>query len=391
MTIKEVQTTEDKGAFIEIHVELNEHSRDWVRPLDQDINDVFDPGKNKLFEQGTAKRWLLEDGSGKVVGRIAAYVNPKYRNKDDQQATGGIGYFDCINDQEAANLLFETAKKWLAGKGMQAMDGPINFGERNTRWGLLVKGFHPPVYGLSYNPEYYRGLFESYGFEKFYAQYCYDLDLKQDEPKQLAKKFYEAHAKFSDDPNYYVKSVTKRNIRQFARDFCEVYNKAWASHEGNKTLKVETAYKMFHRMKPIIKKHTAWITYHNKRPVAMWVNMADLNEIFSEFNGQFGWLEKLYFLFKIRFKPLTRLVGLVYGVIPEFKGTGIDRFMIVEAERELKEHTRFTKLELQWIGDFNPKMNAIAEFLEGERSRELITYRYLFDRQAKFERHPILS
>lgn len=391
MKIRKVNTALDKTAFLEVNKALNRANAEWICPIDNDINDVFDSRKNKLYQVGTACRWLLEDEGGSLIGRIAAFVNPKYTNKGDKQRTGGVGYFDCIDDQEAANLLFDTAKSWLQKEGMAAMDGPINFGERNTRWGLLVKGFYPPVYGLSYNPKYYQQLFTGYGFEKFYSQYCYDLDLKQEKKRQLSEKFYEAHAKFANDKSYYISGLTKKNINKFAEDFCHVYNKAWASHEGNKTLKLETALKMFNKMKPIIKKDTAWVAYHDKTPIAMWVNMVDLNEIFKDFNGKFGLIQKLKFLYHMKFKSLSRLIGLVYGVIPEYQGTGLDRFMIVEAEKELKEKTNFSKLELQWIGDFNPKMNAIAEFLEGKRSRELITFRYLFDPEATFERHPIFS
>ena len=390
MKIREVISKEDKKEFINVHVTVNSGNPNWVRPLDSEVEDVFDPNKNKLLKRAEAVRFLLED-SGKFIGRIAAYVNPKYTNKNDQQPTGGIGYFDCIADQDAANRLFDAARQWLRERGMEAMDGPINLGERNVRWGLLVKGFQTPVHGLSYNPEYYQALFENYGFKKFYSQYCYDLDIKQDVPHQLVDKFYKAHAKFADDPSYYIKCVTKKNIKEFSRDFSEVYNKAWASHGGNKTISEAVAYKMFLKMKPIIKKHTAWLAYHNDTPVAMWINMIDLNEIFKGFNGKFGWFQKLKFLYLINFKRLTRLVGLIYGIIPEYQGTGIDYFMIAEAEKELKTKTSFDTLELQWIGDFNPKMMAIAKFLDGEQSRELITYRYLFDRNTEFVRHPILG
>ena len=46
--------------------------------------------------------------------------------------------------------------------------------------------------------------------------------------------------------------------------------------------------------------------------------------------------------------------------------------------------------EMQWIGDFNPKMINIAETLDSKPSRNLVTYRYLFDREKEFKRHPIL-
>ena len=79
-----------------------------------------------------------------------------------------MGFFECINDQESADLLFDTAKTWLINRGMEAMDGPINFGETDKYWGLLVDGFTHPSYEISYNHCYYQELFENYGFRTYY-------------------------------------------------------------------------------------------------------------------------------------------------------------------------------------------------------------------------------
>ena len=100
-------------------------------------------------------RWILKDDEGKLIGRIAAFTNKKYKNKGDDVPVGGIGFFECINNQEAADLLFDNAKHWLIQKGMEAMDGPINFGERDRWWGLITDGFTPPLYCMNYNPPYY--------------------------------------------------------------------------------------------------------------------------------------------------------------------------------------------------------------------------------------------
>ena len=105
----------------------------------KDINSAFSKVKNKAFRKGDAIRWLLTD-NGEVIGRIAAfYSNTTAENKGLK--VGGCGFFECINNQEAANLLFDTAKNWLIEKGYNSMDGPINFGERDKWWGCLYKGF----------------------------------------------------------------------------------------------------------------------------------------------------------------------------------------------------------------------------------------------------------
>src|SRR5436189_3919338 len=115
--------------FLQVAVELHKNEPNWIRPLDKDINEVFDKEKNKAFRFGETIRWILKDDEGKLIGRIAAFINSKYKNKGDDVPVGGIGFFECINDQDAADLLFDNAKHWLIQHGMEAMDGPINFGE----------------------------------------------------------------------------------------------------------------------------------------------------------------------------------------------------------------------------------------------------------------------
>ena len=109
-------------------MQLNKNNPAYIRPLDKDIYEVFDEKKNKTFRFGEVTRWILKDDSGKLIGRIAAFNNKKYKNKGDDVPVGGVGFFDCINNQAAADMLFDVAKHWLMQKGMEAMDGPINFG-----------------------------------------------------------------------------------------------------------------------------------------------------------------------------------------------------------------------------------------------------------------------
>ncbi|MEX0636147.1 MAG: hypothetical protein WD135_05215, partial [Ferruginibacter sp.] len=121
-----ISVTDKRTETLFLKVSLVIYSKDpnWIRPLNKDILDVFDPKKNKAFRFGKANRWILQDHTGISIGRIAAFSNDKYKNKGDDIPVGGIGFFECINDQTAANLLFDTAKNWLQQQGKEAMDGP---------------------------------------------------------------------------------------------------------------------------------------------------------------------------------------------------------------------------------------------------------------------------
>lgn len=388
MQLLEVLDAAAARKFIQANVEINRHVKNYIRPLDKDVNDVFDKKSNKAFRFGECTRWILQDNEGRLIGRIAAFTNKKYRNKGDEVPVGGIGFFDCINNQEAADMLFDVAKHWLMQRGMEAMDGPINFGERDRWWGLVVHGFMEPMYCMNFNAPYYQQLFEEYGFRCFFNQICFSMYPKAD----LSDKLYARHRIIADNPDFRATYINKSELEKYARDFTTVYNKAWAGHGGLKELKYEQVMMMFRKMKPVMDERIIWFVYHKEEPVAMFVNLPDLNQYFKHMNGQFGLLQKLYFLWLQKTRPSKKFSGLVFGVVPEFQGKGIDSFMIVEASKVIKDDTPYTDYEMQWIGDFNPKMINIAESMaETTRSRILTTYRYLFDRSREFKRHPILS
>lgn len=384
MKMYEVKTEEDKRAFLDLAVELYKNDPNWIRPLDKDIEEVFDPEKNKFFKKGECTRWLLKDDNGKVIGRIASFINKQYKQ---EQPTGGVGFFECINDKAAAHFMLDHCKQWLQERGMEAMDGPINFGERERWWGLQVQGFQPPLYCMNYNPPYYQELFESYGFREYFGQVCFSLKVKD----RVQEKFYTRHAEIAKDPNYKAVHIRKAELDRFAADFTYVYNKAWAGHGGGKSLEEKVVKKMFQSMKPAMDESISWFTYYKEEPIAMWINLPDLNQYFKHFNGKFGLLQKLRFLWMKRFGKCSRFVGLVFGIIPEFQGKGVDAFMIMEAAKVIQGQMKYEDYEMLWIGDFNPKMINIAESLGTHRSRRLQTYRYLFDRNKEFKKHPILG
>lgn len=399
MQLVSVSTSDIAKEFIRVNVVLNKDNPAYIRPLDKDINAVFDTKKNKTFRFGEAERWILKDEKGNLIGRIAAFVNKKYKTKGDDVPVGGIGFFDCINSQEAADMLFDVAKHWLLQKGMQAMDGPINFGERDRWWGLVVEGNEiQPMYGMNFNPPYYQELFENYGFKNFFNQICFALKVKE----RLVQKFYDRHDEIAANPDFSAAYMKKNELAKFVKDFTIVYNKAWASHEGMKQLDEKVALKMFQTMKPVMDEKVNWVVYYKGEPVALWANLPDLNQWFKYLDGKFGLWHKLKFLWIKNNKKNKKFTGLVFGVVPEWQGKGVDSYMIIEGAREIQGLHKvngqweigkllYEDYEMQWIGEFNPKMINVAESLGTYRSRKLITYRYLFDRTKEFKPHPIFN
>ena len=389
MQIFPVTNNAENILFLKVPLTIYKNDTNWIRPLDKDINDVFDEKKNKTFRFGKLQRWILKDDEGNSAGRIAAFVNKKYKNKGDDIPVGGIGFFECINNQQAADLLLDNAKHWLIQQGMQAMDGPINFGERDRWWGMVTKGYSEPLYCMNYNPPYYVSLFENYGFLHFFEQVCLDM-----EPKAyLGKKIWDRHDIVAADNNFSARHINKNQLGKFAVDFAEVYNKAWAGHGGLKQLAKEQVVIMFKKMKPVMDEKIIWYAYYKEQPIAIFINLPDLNQWFKHLNGKFGLLQKLKFLWLKKFKPNKKFTGLVFGIVPEWQGKGVDAYIIAESAKVIQSpQIPYSEYEMQWIGDFNPKMLNIAGSLgDVKRSRNLTTFRYLFDRTKAFKRHPLLS
>ena len=387
MRLQEVKNRSEEADFILVNVDLNGGSAKYIRPLDKDIREVFNPKLNKAFRQGECIRWVLYDKGQNRIGRIAAFVNKKYKTRGDQVAVGGIGFFDCICDQEAADMLFDVAKHWLIQRGMGAMDGPINFGERDRWWGLVTQGFQEPLVWMNFNPPYYQQLFETYGFRPFFNQICFGFDPKL----PLSDKLNSRHNAIAEDPDYKVLTIQKKRLEKFARDFTIVYNKAYAGHGGLKELKLEQVMIMFRNMKPVLDERIVWFAYYKENPIAIFINLPDLNQWFKYLGGKFDFWHKLKFLWVKMSKPNRKFVGIVFATVPEFQGKGIDSFIVGEA-RKTVFGTPYREYEMQWIGDFNPKMINVAEGVgDVFRTRILTTYRYLFDRGAEFHRHPFIQ
>lgn len=359
----------------------------WIPHLKQDVEKVFDASKNKILKEGQAERWVLYNAQGKAIGRIAAFINPKTANTE-AQPTGGMGFFECINDQQAANTLLDAARDWLKERGMEAMDGPINLGDRNMFWGLLIKNFtDPPIYGTNYNPAYYKDLLENYGFQLWFNQ----LFFKRSALVPAQEIFHRKYKQLQNDTRIRMHDSVGRSVQQIAEDFCIVYNDAWVDHENHKAMELSTALKIVKAMKPVMDPRLLIFIRYDDRPIAMYISLPELNEIFRYVNGDLNWVGKLKFLWHKWRGTVQSMTGIVFGVAKEWQGKGIEGALIVFGEKNIVDKKLYKDTVLTWVGDFNPRMVKVCENLGADNYRTLATYRYLLDRKKPFERHPIIE
>jgi GNAT superfamily N-acetyltransferase len=386
MQILEVITNNDRREFIDLPKSLYKDDPCWVCPLDSAVESLFDPAVNNTFKHGEAIRWILKDDNGSAIGRIAAFID-SVRSAANSQPTGGIGLFEVIKSREAAFILFDTAKHWLKHHGMEAMDGPINFGENDNNWGLLVEGFMQQGYGMPYHKRYYRDFFEEYGFKAYFEQYSYHRAIrgKNNEIVQFPERIMKIASWLSRRPGYTFSHFEKRNREKYVKDIVEIYNSAWSVFKEDFT-PLETSFlnDSFEKARAIIDDELIWFAYHNDRPISFFVLFPDANQILKHFKGKMHLWNKIRFIFFKLTHKMTRMRAVVGGVHPSYQNSGVESAIFYHLYNMFIKKPWFRELELSWVGDFNPKMIAIYEALGASRAKTHITFRYLINEKLVF-------
>lgn len=388
-TIHEVTTKHEIKQWLAFPAKLYRHDPHYVRPLDREVEHVFNREDNKLFRHGDATRYYLTNERGKIVGRIAVFYDEKtskvYENEENGQKTGGCGFFDCIDDQEAANTLFDAAKKWLEERGYEAMDGPINFGDRDYFWGCLAEGFTDPIYNMPYNYPYYNQLFENYGFKDYFKQLTFRRSLT---PGGFDPILHEKAHRIYENPDYSFEILDRRKIDRYADDFLTIYNKSWGSIPGTAKLTRQHAVALLKSLKPIIDPRLMHFAYYKGEPVGFFLMMIDLNQIYKGLNGNDKGFNALRVFWRVKIARICdRAISLVFGIVPEHRKKGLESGLVCSLEAHaIKRKFKYKELQINWIGDFNPPMLKIVEHAGAEHYKTHITYRYLFDRNKPFTR-----
>ncbi|TXC76899.1 hypothetical protein [Luteibaculum oceani] len=386
MTLKEVKSPSDIKAFLNCVDSIYKNNKTYIRPLDKDVERIFDKKKNKAFRHGEICRWILTDSKGKTIGRVAAFINSKHSSQFP--GVGGMGFFECIENKEAAFKLIDCAKEWLQNKGMKAMDGSINFGERDEFWGITVENYEQaPYYKQNFTPPYYKEYFEEYGFKVFFNQLVYHRKVND----KLQDKFEERANRLKADPNFTVCCIDKKNLDKYTEDFRSIYNAAWGKRDGKnfKGMSSAQAKSIMKTIKPILDERLLHYAYYKGEPIGFFIGLPEVNQLFKLFNGKFGLLEKLRFITLLKLGRIKTCFGTAFGVDPRFQGKGVEGLLFKNCSEVLIK-SPYEDVIITWLGDFNGKMIHIIEQLGAKQIQKMATYRYIFDENETFERHPMV-
>ncbi|NOS92083.1 MAG: hypothetical protein HOP30_09190, partial [Cyclobacteriaceae bacterium] len=191
---------------------------------------------------------------------------------------------------------------------------------------------------------------------------------------------------------YEFRHLRKDEVKNLGEYLRTVYNKAWANRAENPEITSQQAALIVKQMKPILDEKLLFFGFYKGEPISFFLSLPEINQIFKHVNGNLNWYGKLVFLWFQWRKLNTKAFGILFGVVPEHQGKGADGAMISAARVLWQEiYKRYVDYEMNWIGDFNPKMINVVEQVGGFVSKTHITYRKLFDETKPFKRHPILN
>ena len=287
----------------------------------------------------------------------------------DEQV-GFFGYFEVLEDREAAEALLETAGTWVKERGMTALRGPATF-SLNEEAGLLVDGWDgPPVVMMTYNPRYYVDFIEGAGFAKAMDLVAYMLDIQKYGPngEHMPPKLLRVAKKIQERGGFTARPV---NMRQFGDEVERVkmiYNAAWQKNWGFVPLTEGEIDQLAKDLKQMIDPDLIWIAERDGETLGMLLCLPDVNQPLLKAHPRPGvpewWtLLKFWYHWKVR-HDVTTLRGLVGGVLEEKRGLGIMSVLMVEAAL-LALRKGYRRCELSWILENNMMTRRTCEMLGG--------------------------
>jgi hypothetical protein len=341
----------------------------WVPPLRSTVRDALDQAKHPFYRD--AERALfLAMRNGKVVGRIAAIEN-RAQNRFHADRVGFWGFFECADDQPAADALFDAATRWLGARGLNVLRGPMN-PSTNYECGLLVDGFaQRPSFMTTWNPPYYAQLCERAGMGKakdLVAYYIPMGDLSWTMPAAFERLAERALRKSQVG----FRDLDLRRFEQELEICWDVYNSAWERNWGFVPMSKDEFVHTARDMKPLINPRYAFAAEVDGETVGFMLAVPDYSGVLQKIgNGRLFPTGALRLLLGKRGIHEWRVMAL--GLRPEFRARGILPLFAWEAYRRGREAGE-QGAEASWILEDNVSMTRPMEAMGANLHRRWRIY-----------------
>ncbi|MBS1551718.1 MAG: hypothetical protein JST15_06590 [Bacteroidetes bacterium] len=353
-----VELEGEKNKFIEFPYSFYKSDKNWVEPLRFDVKNNLNEKKNPFYQHSKIKLWLATK-NGETAGRIAGIINDNH-NKFHNDKTGFFGFFECINDKNAAKMLFDKAAEFAKENGMDTLRGPMN-PSTNDECGLLIDGFNkPPVMLMPYNPEYYAGLLEDYGFVKAKDLLAFWIDKEVSKDENMMGKLRRVSDIVLKKENITIRNVNLKDFKNEVQKIREVYNDAWELNWGFVPMTEDEFNFIADNLKLVVDPDYIEFAEINGKPVGFSLALPDVNQAIKGLNGKlfpFGFIK-----FLLNKKKINQLRVIIMGVKKEYHRKGIDavfyrNIINTAVKKGLKG------AEISWILEDNYAMKQTTEKL----------------------------
>ena len=364
-----VEDRRQRREFMDFIWKLHKDDPNWIPPIRMNQEELVNFRRHPFYENAKCRTFILRK-DGQVAGRIAAIINNGH-NKRFGEKRGFFGFFDCIDDQQAANLLFMEASRFLKSEGMDDVRGPCN-PSLNYEIGTLVDGFNtPPTFMMTYNWPYYDKLIKGFGFEKTQDLYAYEGNmsmLKTIDPK-LKFVIEEVKRRF----NVTLRAANRKKFGEEVKLFLKIYNEALQGTWGFVPLSDAECVSIGASLKLLIDPTLTSFVEVDGKAVAVGLCLPDYNPLIKKINGRlfpFGFLTLLFGRKKIK-----KVRVMSTNVVPEYQRWGLG---LVVLDRMLPDCQAqgITDAEFSWVLESNHLSRGSLERAGTTRTK---TYR-LYDR-----------
>lgn len=353
MRIVPVQTRAEWRQFVKLPYVLHRYAPNWIPPLISEQKKIFDIAQNSMLQHCEYQLFLLKQ-ENQVLGRIAVFIDWDL-NKYWQERTGLFGSYECINNQEAANRLLQTAENWLRERQMETMRGPWSFVSQD--WGFTCEGFEiPPIVMSSYNPPFYNQQVSQFGLTKVKDLLVYNCDLRNG--YQMPARFFQYIQKIEERYQVRVRPFRMEKIEEEARTIVRLTNASLSNNWGFTPISESEAKAIASDLKLIVHPEAVLIAEVADEPIGFLISLPDVNSILKNLNGRlfpFGIIKLLTGI-----KKLNRYRIWALGIVPGYQQKGIAILMFHKLHQAL--HAKKPYIEANYVLEDNHLMiNALRQ------------------------------
>lgn len=346
-------TKSERKQFINFPYEHYADDEHWIAPLKMEQKKLIDKDSNPFYENGDIALFLAEQ-NGEICGRIAAIQDHRYNEHHDNK-TGFFGFFECINDQSVANLLFKVAADWLRERGHTDIMGPSN-PSMMDEVGILVDGFeYDPSIMMPYHKPYYKDLVSNAGFNKAMDLYAFRVSQST---VNLDRMYRAEELVRRRIPKLNIREVDTKDLDNEVEIVRNVFNQAWSGNWGFIPLTKSELEDLASDLKLILDPKVAHIAEVDGEPVAFSIALPDLNQALKHMDGTLFPTGIFKLLWHRR--NINQIRTALMGVIPKYQGKGIDALLHKEAILNGRE-VGYKSSELSWVLESNKGMIRVAE------------------------------